>query len=316
MNKIWSAMLYGNKKTKMIIYSTFIFSLASLCLVIAGCIKGILWLLAIAFLLLIPVFVMFCKYSFQETSLEQEKEEEVKEEDYLKQYEEEKIKQIFYQYKVKIDHKAVMIDSSQKLHISQCPAYIWVQHNQFHMLLLEREPRKISIKLNQLGTITYKKGVPANQDMEYRSMKKASFVAKIFAPYLPDYNKNNQNNIQREYKNLYVIQPDIAFTNTSAKHLFELLTAEFIVEDSVTNSKLYHDCFKEAHKLGILLKDNGITIEKYKKQITDVMEQLIYSDLSPHNFENTLQLMVRHHLITQEFADYYQEQKAKLKKKG
>jgi hypothetical protein len=107
------------------------------------------------------------------------------------------------------------------------------------------------------------------------------------------------------YKNLYGIGPGIYFTNRSAASLFDLLGAEFRVHDKVTMSPKANIYFKDTYKANILLRDNVIDANGYADRISHILDSMAKSTTSYNEFKDTLNLMVRNKLITQEFATYY-----------
>ena len=198
----------------------------------------------------------------------------------------------------------ILIDRSEKLHITQTPAYIWVEGKEVHLLLIEQEPRHISIPRYQFSEITYLKKQMVNEDMDYAAFKGKSLIADMFQPYLPDYTHSTVVDDLSAYKNLYGIG-DIFVTNRSAKALFDLLGLELQVDDRVTMSNKVNIFFKDAYKANIMLRDNVIDANGYADRISNILDNLAHSTVSHAEFKDTLNLMIRNKLITQEFAMYY-----------
>lgn len=226
-------------------------------------------------------------------------------EEVLKTYDKHKIKKTFRKYKVKRDHRMVLIDYCKKLNIYQTAAYIWVYDKEFHILLIEKEPRHITIPLYSLREISYLKKQPANADVDYAAFQGNNMMAELFKPYLPDYSHSTVVDDLSAYKNLYGVGPDIYFTNRSAASLFDLLGAEFRVDDKVTMSTKVNTFFKEAYKSNILLRDNVIDANGYADRISNTLDSMARSTISYAEFKDTLNLMIKNKLITQEFAMYY-----------
>ena len=132
-------------------------------------------------------------------------------------------------------------------------------------------------------------------------------MAELFKLYLPDYLHSNVVEDLTSYKNLYGIGPGIYFTNQSAKHLFDLLSAEFIVDDKVTTSTKVNHYFKDSYKANIMLRDSVIDANGYADRISNILENMAMSTISNNEFKDTLNLMIKNKLITQEFATYYME---------
>ncbi len=243
---------------------------------------------------------------------EAEKEDEYKglihpTEETISSYDKKKIKKTLHKYKVRKDHRMVLVDRCDKYNIYQTPAYIWCEDNKFHMLLIEKEPRYITLPLFNLGEIKYLKKQPANPDKDYKSIQGNSIMANLFKPYLPDYMHSNVVDDLTSYKNLYGVGPDIYFTNQSAKHLFDLVSTEFFVEDKVTTSTKVNFYFKDAYKANIMLRDSVIDANGYADMISNILENMAMSSISYNEFKETLNLMIKNKLITQEFASYYMD---------
>ncbi len=226
-------------------------------------------------------------------------------EEVLETYNTYKIKKTFRKYKIKRDHRMVMVDHCEKLNIFQTPAYVWVYDKEFHILLIEKEPRHLTIPLYKLREISYLKKQPANADMDYAAFRGNSMMAQMFKPYLPDYTHSTVVDDLSAYKNLYGIGPDIYFTNRSAASLFDLLGTDFRVDDKVTMSTKVNIFFKEAYKSNILLRDNVIDANGYADRISNTLDSMARSAISYAEFKDTLDLMIKNKLITQEFAMYY-----------
>ena len=220
-------------------------------------------------------------------------------------YDRKKVKKTLHKFKVRREHRMIFVDRSEKLKANQTPAYLWVEKKEFHLLLIEQEPRHITIPLYQIRNITYLKKQPANEDIDYAAYKGSSVLADMFRPYLPDYSHSTVVDDLSAYKNLYGIGNDIYVTNRSASALFDLLGVEFQVDDRVTMSNKVNIYFKEAYKSNILLRDNVIDANGYADRISKTLDNLAHSTISYAEFKDTLNLMIRNKLITQEFASYY-----------
>lgn len=220
-------------------------------------------------------------------------------------YDRKKVRKTLHKFKVRRDHRMIFVDHSEKLKVNQTPAYIWVEKKDFHLLLIEQEPRHITIPVYQIKEITYLKKQPANEDIDYAAYRSSSVIADLFRPYLPDYSHSTVVDDLSAYKNLYGIGNDIYVTNRSASALFDLLGVPFQVDDRVTLSNKVNIYFKEAYKSNILLRDNVIDANGYADRISKTLDNLAHSTVSYAEFKDTLNLMIRNKLITQEFASYY-----------
>ncbi len=222
-------------------------------------------------------------------------------------YTKKKIKKTLHKYKVMKDHRMVIVDRCDRLHIYQTPAYVWVEDNQFHILLIEEEPRLIMVPLFRITEISYLKKQPADEEKDYKLFKKSTILTDCFRPYLPDYNHSNKTTDLTSYKNLYGISQGIYFTNNSAKNLFDLLGVDFYVEDKVTTSNKVNIFFKEAYKANIKLRDNILDANGYADSITKILDDMAHSSISYNEFKDTLNLMIRNKLITDEYASHYMD---------
>lgn len=220
-------------------------------------------------------------------------------------YDRKKVRKTLHKFKVRRDHRMIFVDHFEKLKVNQTPAYIWVEKKDFHLLLIEQEPRHITIPVYQIKEITYLKKQPANENIDYAAYRSSSVIADLFRPYLPDYSHSTVVDDLSAYKNLYGIGNDIYVTNRSASALFDLLGVPFQVDDRVTMSNKVNIYFKEAYKSNILLRDNVIDANGYADRISKTLDNLAHSTVSYAEFKDTLNLMIRNKMITQEFASYY-----------
>lgn len=246
----------------------------------------------------------------EETSEEEEKEaleNDKKEPESFDNYDEKKLKQYFHKYKVKKDHRSVVIDSSGKYKIRQCPGYIWTFRGVVHLLLIEENPRKIQFPEAEARRITFEKNVLALPKKDYQEFYKPSVISNVFAKYLPSYREVNYQGKRSFRKNLYALENGIRFTNTSAKEVFDILNPEFCVEDEVTKSVKFTDEFKELYKNRILLNDHIIDIKEYQSRMKKVLEEFAKKANSKSAFSEGLAQMVKYQLITEEYRIFYLE---------
>ncbi len=228
-------------------------------------------------------------------------------------YTKRKIKKTLHKYKVIKDHRMVIVDRCDRLNIYQTPAYVWIQENQFHILLIEEEPRLLMIPIFRITEISHLKKQPADEEKDYSLFKKSTILTESFRPYLPDYNHSNKTTDLTSYKNLYGITQGIYFTNNSAKNLFDLLGVDFYVEDKVTTSNKVNIFFKDAYKANIKLRDNVLDANGYADSITRVLDDMAHSSISHAEFKDTLNLMIKNKLITDEYANHYMDVRNSLR---
>ena len=247
--------------------------------------------------------------------LESEKEdiavdtdENEEEEGAYKKYTKEKIEMLLYKYKVKQEHRKVMVDFCMPFRIRQCPAYIWKDKKNLYFLLLEEEPRRIEIPLNTIDGIHYEKGAAAKNTHEYEAFRKQSFVGSVFLSYLPTYYEKVKNERRMLCKNLYVISPELKVTNMSARNLFDILEVDFILQDAVMTSAKFDSYFKMAYKSNILLRDRVITPDEYKDKIRILLTSITHSEMSERSYMELIDQLEEYKLITEEYAKYYKKE--------
>lgn len=230
----------------------------------------------------------------------------------LVSYDEKKMKQVLYKYKVRKDHKMIMIDEWKEKDVHQCPVYIWVHRGRVHFLMIEGETREISLPLAKAATLKYRKGVVCKAKEEYIQMRKNSLLSAVFEPFLPTYHSGNKNGRPVVYKNLFELGHGLLVTNTSARTVMELLHPEFQVEDSVTRNREYNDFYREIYKNSILFREQVIPTKEYQGRVNDILQQLAGSGAAEQEYEDTLQQLYRSQLITQEYITYYLQYRGQL----
>lgn len=258
------------------------------------------------------------KDSEKEDSIEEQEEdrkEERKEEenpDIFRHYDKQTMKRIKRKYHVKKDHRPIIIDSSKSYRIKECPAFIWRVHNKVFLLLLEKEPRRISISRDLIRNMGYKPGVRVNRLEEYKAFEKENLVTSVFEQYLPDYYDSKVKNDPLKSKNLYTIYPDICITNRSAYQVMDLLLLNFMPEDKITKSEKLNGFFKRVYAANILYKDRVYSITEYKDAVEKELSEMCYADIPEREFAITLENLVKGRLISQEYAAYYTDLNDKL----
>lgn len=233
---------------------------------------------------------------------EQERKEKEKE---LAAYDQKKIKQVFYKYKVRKDHKVIIIDEWKEKDIKQCPAYIWLHRGQIHLLLMGKETQELTMPAVKAGTLTYVKGVVCKPKEEYPQFRKESLLSTVFSPYLPTYHNGEQDRRPMIYKNLFQLGSSLRVTNTSARTIMNLLHPAFQVDDRVTRDMKYNDFYKEIYKTGILFREQVLTVKEYQDRVSETLQKFAATGVAEQEYEKTLQALYRHKLITEEFVTYY-----------
>lgn len=225
-----------------------------------------------------------------------------------KNYTKEKVEAMLHKYKVREEHRRVIIDYCAAFRIRQCPAYVWKDKKNLYFLLLEEEPRKIEIPLHTIDGVHYESGAAVKSSLEYEEFKKHSFVGSVFLAYLPTYYEKRKNEKHMYCKNLYVITPKLKVTNTSARNLFDILEADFILEDAVMTSARFDSYFKMAYKSNILLRDRVLTVEEYKDKIRILLTSFSQGEMSEKSYIMLINQLEEYKLITEEYARYYREE--------
>lgn len=234
----------------------------------------------------------------------------------LVSYDKKKIKQVFYKYKVRKDHKAIIIDEWKEKDVKQCPAYIWLHRGQVHMLLMGKDVRELKLSAAKAGTLTYVKGVVCKIKEEYPQFRKESLLSTVFSPYLPTYHEGMKNGRPVIYKNLFVLGSDLRVTNTSAKVIMDLLHPAFQVNDRVTWDMQHNDFYKEIYKTGILFREQVLTIKEYKKRMNEILQQFASTGIAEEEYEDTLRSLYRNKLITEEYVTYYMQYRERTDKEN
>lgn len=220
-------------------------------------------------------------------------------------YDEKKVKQVFYKYKVKKEHKNIIIDSWEEKGIKQVPAYIWTVRGQLHILVISGAVQEYTMPLSKTGKLIYKRGVICQTKEEYVQFRKESLLSAVFSKYLPVYHSGNKNHRPVIYKNLFAFDNGLTVTNTSVRTIVELLHPQIEIDDIVMRDVRYNDFFKEVYKLGVLLREQVYSIREYQSLVNEVLQNLAESGITKEEYENTLQALYQNKLITEEYIRFY-----------
>lgn len=336
MQKIINALKYGNTKTKCYIICIFLlFLCGGVSAILAGIKVSPLFAMVAIFSLLLGIILMssvsfqgpvttiklsenkevssskFKKNKIENVIKEDVDSEDDKEEAYLDNYNEKAVKKIFSYYKVKRDHVPIMLDSCKSENIRQCPAYAWLDKRYLHILLLEKEARKIEIPVKMVTRISYERGVLAHPEIDYANFSKPSFLSLVFSSLLPTVYEEGEGVRRLHRKNLYVIGNDIMVTNTSAKTVFDLLRLDLTLPEEEIYNKKYSPYFTAAYKLNIQLKDGALSVKDYKLRMKEVLQKLAEAEITEQDFSGYMKQLIQGRLITKEYADYYVEYRKK-----
>lgn len=223
----------------------------------------------------------------------------------LDAYDEKKLKQVFYKYKVKRDHKCIMIDSWEQYHVFESPAYIWISHRQLHVLIMGAETREIEVPEASMKVLRYHPGVVCRTKEEYPQFRSKTMLAGVFSKNLPSYHSGNRNGRPVIYKNLFELGNGMFVTNTSARVVLDMLQPVFQVEDSITEDVHCQEIVKDIYKLGILLRNLVYTAKEYKNLLNEKLQFLCDASMSEEEYDEILQTLFDMKLITNEYKEYY-----------
>lgn len=233
-------------------------------------------------------------------------------------FDERQLYRILVAYKVKKEHYPVMVDVSKSEKIHQCPGYVWVNKGRFYLLLLEKQARCLERPVKQLTTLYVEQGVPAKPITDYGFLQEKSLIARVFAPYAPNYYRKGLEGKVDSLKNLYVLDKDICFTANSVKNLMRLLKLKFVIEDEKMDSDRYSEYYKEIYQKKLLWRDGIYSVEEYKEEIEGILKKLGRADISEETFDRYTMQILFDRLIPQEYMEcaYTQRRKKHGTSKG
>ena len=209
-----------------------------------------------------------------------------------------------------------MVDYSKKYKIKECPAYIWRDKSSFHILLLEKQTRKVTVPLNTLKYIHYQPGVQADVEKDYKDFRESSFVGKMFGNFLPTYYNGQGRETYFYKKNLYSIAPDICFTNTSARNLMKILDLNIDIRHTALDKEEYSQYFQLLYQYNILWKDGVITIEEYQNKVKKHLKKIADSSINEMEFRTMIMKFMKYRWITDEYAEFFIKYKEKVEIKN
>ena len=315
MKQWFDTLRYGDRATKRILWSMLIFSVLTIVCVVVALLRHRYMLLGPAFVCLAIAIVISQMYDFKELKADRlaDFKKPVAPEDVLVRYTQKHIRQIFIRFRVKSDHRRILIDASVKYKISQTPGYVWVYRNQLHILLLEKEVRQIVLPLTQVGPVRYRRAVPVNPKGEYIQFRKPSLLSNVFSDYLPQVYERGQGGIKQQYKNLYMIGEDILITAKSAGQIMDLTGTGFVISDKLTESGEYGDDFIEMYQAYTLFRDQVLDANAYRLRVMTILENMAVSNMLDQELTVNLDKMQTFRFITPEYATYCLEKRVKLR---
>lgn len=233
------------------------------------------------------------------------KEENIKGQ-YLQQFSEKKLQSILKENKIKKVNAPVMVDYSEKYRIKECPAYIWRDKNNFYILLLEKQTRKLVIPLSTLKYIHYEPGIRADVGKDYQFFRESSFIGQMFGGFLPTYYNGQGRQSYFYKKNLYSIAPDIRFTNTSARNLMKILDLNVNIKHSLLDKEEYAQYYQILFQYNVLWKDGVIKIEEYRDKVKLHLKKIADNHkVSTEEYRTMIMKFLKYRWITDEYADFF-----------
>ena len=248
--------------------------------------------------------------SHEKKSKEGEEKEAV--ENKYKQYTKEKIKQCLVEYKVKQENFRILVDSSEKHKIKCCPAYIWTDKYFFYLLLFEKKPRVISIPRKTLEIMTYEKEHVIRDIDEYSDLR-GSVMGSLFQSLMPKYYKTTVNGFTTYMKNLFVLGDDLVITAPSAGNAIKALHCQMVLDQSLLDPSRFNSYFQEVYKVNLLFKEKAISVEEYDIHLKAILSSLVEHRENLEVFKETITQLCQYGMISREYAEYYIEQRYKLK---
>lgn len=255
------------------------------------------------------------KDNIRNTVNKKKKQEEIVSDNEYNQYTKENIKKYLVAYKVKKQSFLVIIDSSEKYHIKNCPAYVWGDKKYLYFLLLEKKVRTIAIPRTETAILRYEKGAMVTDLEEYKKLKESFFLGSLFRKFIPEYYRTMVNGFSTFKKNLFIVAFDVKVSAPSVRGIMEITNCRLELDDSQLDRKRFGGYFAEAYKINLLLREEIYDAEEYKIKIREILTGLAEHEEQIDVFRNTLSAMLQYRLISSEYAEYYMNYRYKLEKK-
>lgn len=335
MDKIIRSMFRGSFKTKVYLWSILVLGLVAFGLLVAAAALAIPQMAAGAAGLGLVCFVTTQSVSvnrLEKDAKQKKKQKELadvpseemspKERErakarFLSSLNEKQVKKMLHHYHVTPSHKKIMIDTFVARKLVQVPAYAWRTNETLHFLVLEGHANEFEIPLSDIKGIYLDKKVTADAENDYAFFRFSNYIAKLFAPYLPEYTQATSEGNLIYQKDLYYIEPGIYVTNTSVSNLMELLPrVPFLLDDEVCRSDRFDEYFKEIYRASVLCKTGVISLEEYKEQILRTLDSLLKAPVTTKEFVDSMRYMARYHLITNEQAMEYTQKYRAIHQQG
>lgn len=352
LEKILNSMIHGNTKTKLFLWSVAIMGISAVLLILVGIIIGFPYLImggaGVGLAGLITSQAVSLKdlqrprkaksskekkkSDAPENDLEAppkskkegeeagednktRKEREREKSRYLAGMDSKKLKKLMKQHKVNQIHVKVMIDSYPAKKIEQAPAFMWRTDTMLHFLVLTGKAEEYKVPLEDIKGFLLVKNVTADAEKDYMPFHYSSLISKMFQPFLPEYFESTKDGKLEIKKNTFRIEPGIYLTNTSVANLRKVLLpgVAFLVDDKVIASDRFNEYFKELYRSSLLCKNQIISLDEYKEQITKTLDALLDAPISGKEFVNTIYDLNKYRLITKNEVVLYTQKYRELK---
>lgn len=215
-------------------------------------------------------------------------------------------KQLIKRYKVPKKHLKLIVDSCKSLAIDHSPVLCYVKRGRMYFVVLEGKPRCESIPFTSVYDVTYRKNVKEEDIKLYNSMRDME-VYSDFEEFMPTFSiQGGPLGDNQYFKNLYCIGKDILVPPRSMKVLMAQFKFRFRIFDSLGIKGQHSVYFKRAYEQRILWSDNVISQNEYQSNIREILQSMVDDEsLIRYDFIDDLEKMVRHRLITDEYATFY-----------
>lgn len=241
-------------------------------------------------------------------------EEELDSENELNKYTKDALKKYLVAYKVKQENYKILIDSSEKYHIKNCPAFIWSDRNHLFLLLLEKKPRMLTIARADVEIMRYERGIAIKDIEEYKKVKD-SVLGSLFEKVYPEYYKKRVNGLTTFMKNLFVVGEDIRITTPSAAGMIKATKCRLELSGKQFDRNRFNGYFEDVYKMNLLFKEKALSCEEYEACVRELLVNYAEHEESLESFRNTVYQLVQYNIISEEYAEFYMNYKGELEAK-
>ncbi|MBR5967370.1 MAG: hypothetical protein IK001_02115 [Lachnospiraceae bacterium] len=225
-------------------------------------------------------------------------------------------RQLLHRYKVKKDYIPIVIDESRKFDTARTPALCWMKKKIVYFLLMEGNERVESMPLDKFLYVTYKSEVKEENLDAYNRIRNDMGVYEQFEDVMPTFNSfTNRMGITNYTKNQYVLGGTVAVTPRSMRALRAKYRFNMHIYDSLNIEGEHSIYFKRAFEARLLWIDQVIGQQEYQNVIGAILQQMVDDpSMSRYDCLDALEQMVHNRLITDEYADYYMQQRQRRDK--